>query len=198
MTRGSWPVCAAALALGLVGPAAWAMDATRAVRASKVYGPPAAAPPRIYGPHPAPEAAGHAAVTPARAPVTDRVAASKESIKSGSRGDGAAPSASKLGAGDLAHGDVKGRSITIYFAQSEEKQSIIEFALPVTGGAGAAATLQRAMTFEANNIEADVDGKLLLRGDVRIRFANGLRLGAQLVAVTTSRDEGPVEIVVKE
>jgi hypothetical protein len=130
--------------------------------------------------------------------VTDKVASSTESTKPGNRREGTAAAPSKAAQTDPARSDPKTRSVTIYFVQGEEKQSIVEFSLPVAAGQAVSSTLQRAMTFEANNIEADVDGKLLLRGDVRIRFANGLRLGAQLVAITTSRDEGPVEIVVKE
>jgi hypothetical protein len=199
MTSWSWPVCAVALVLGMA-PAARAVDGAKPVRAPRVYGPAAPAAPRVYGPHPAPEVAKHSAVPPAKAsaPVTDKVASSTESTKPGNRGESTGSAASKAAQTDPARGDAKTRSITIYFVQGEEKQSIVEFALPVAGGQAAGSTLQRAMTFEATNIEADVDGKLLLRGDVRIRFANGLRLGAQLVAVTTSRDEGPVEIVVKE
>jgi hypothetical protein len=203
MTRWTLPVCAAALGM-MIAPALGAAEAVKPNGTQRVYGPAPPAP-RVYGPQ-APSAGSNRPATPSAAkgpaPVTSKVAASKESTRPASRtengagGEQSTPlKSASVGAGPA---DVKTRPITIYFVQGEERQSIVEFALPIAAGPTAGSTLQRAMTFEANNIEADVDGKLLLRGDVRIRFANGLRLGGQLVAVTTRRDEGPVEIVVKE
>jgi hypothetical protein len=95
-------------------------------------------------------------------------------------------------------GPGKPRTVTIYFVHGQERQSTLEFTLPARETTTAATGAKSPLMLEAQSIEADVDGKMLLRGDVHIRFGTGIRLAAQLVAVTVSRDDGPVEIVVKE
>jgi hypothetical protein len=196
MRKLGWPLLTAALAITLV-PGAGAAEMKRPVPPRRMHGPPL--PPgmtRVHGPHTA-TAAGRSAVSgPA---VTVKVASSSEATRPTPRTavDGNARGGAQSAQPETGRAAGKQRSVTVYFVHGEEKQSIMEFSLPVTETAATGAQ-QRAMYFEANSIEADVDGKLLLRGDVRIRFSNGIRLGAQLVAVTTSRDEGPVEIVVKE
>jgi hypothetical protein len=181
MRKRIGPALAAAVVMTL-SPALRAAEQENSTPPARVYGPAPKPPPRTYGPQPAPGA---------KPSVTVKVAGRTESRKAGSAGEALTPAHGGEHA-DTAKADGKRRSVTIYFMHADEKQSIVEFTLPET-------EVKTGMTFEAKNTEADVhDGKLLLRGDVRMRFANGLRLQAQLVSVTVNRDEGAVEVVVKE
>jgi hypothetical protein len=193
--RIACPVCAAALTLSLVA-AVRAENGGKSVSTPRVYGP-APPPRRVYGPRPA-TAASRSAAQPARSTAEERVAARAESARIARPTDTAASAERGTSRAEAGAGDERPRPVTIYFVHGDEKQSIVEFTLSGRGAMASTASVKSPMTFEAQTIEADVDGKMLLRGDVRIRFSNGIRLGAQLVAVTVHRDEGPVEIVVKE